>query len=53
MASYVGNGQMHDLVSGSSGRPQQALTGTITGPTTLFLETGDKVTSDCMPSVLH
>ncbi|WP_297616045.1 hypothetical protein [Nocardia sp.] len=44
---------MRDLVSGSSGWPQQSLTGTVTSPTTLFLETGDKVTSDCMPSALH
>src|SRR5437016_1605703 len=30
------NGRMFDLVSGSAGRPKQALTGTVTGPTTLI-----------------
>lgn len=46
------NGQMHDLFTGSSGKPQPPLTSTITTPTTLFLETGDKLTSDCLPTVL-
>ena len=48
-----GPGRMTDLVSGSSGRPQQPLSGTITGPTTLALQTDDTLTSDCFPSVLH
>lgn len=47
------NGRMRALVSGSAGRPQQPLTGTVTGPTPVFLETGDQLTSDCLPSVLH
>ncbi|WP_458688497.1 hypothetical protein [Nocardia tengchongensis] len=45
--------QMHSLVSGSVGRPEQPLTGTITGPTVLALETGETLTTDCLPSVLH
>ncbi|MGW2663014.1 hypothetical protein ACWCW7_18775 [Nocardia tengchongensis] len=32
------NGRMHELVS---------------GPAIVFLETGDKLTSDCLPSVLR
>lgn len=46
-------GRMYDLVAGSSGRALQPLTGTVTGPTTLALQTSDKLTSDCLPSVLR
>ncbi|MGX1809127.1 hypothetical protein ACWIGI_25685 [Nocardia sp. NPDC055321] len=46
------NGRMYDLVGSGSGKPQQPLSGTITGPTTLSLATEDKLTSDCYPSIL-